>query len=155
MQVYIQDNNETYPLAFQWQPAIHPYLKNKKVFRCPALPANFPDQTDYVFDFSRLNVFLPPYPTKNIRGIQESAIVDPTSVITVGESGAVTADGVSWYVSNRPLKSCGGMIGNSTIHFGGSNKAFADGHVQWMTPERASQIDCTNGPAPAPFSAGT
>lgn len=80
MQQYVQDNGEVYPpLPYTWSLAAYGYTKSAQVFRCPDHPDEITDQlivdptivsgvypVDYTYDAAWLNVFPPPYPTKNV-----------------------------------------------------------------------------------------
>jgi prepilin-type processing-associated H-X9-DG protein len=50
-----------------------------------------------------------------------------------------------------PKTSCGRRFFGSTLHSGAGNYSYVDGHVKWLTPEEAGEIECANGPLPAPF----
>ena len=98
MQQYVQDNGGVYPLAsgtiskggvaylFDWSQAIFSYIKDDQLLLCPDVPGDAPWRAgsisrlgtpDYAYDWGWLNVFLPPYPTKNVQGVHESSAYDP------------------------------------------------------------------------------
>ncbi len=175
MQQYVQDNSGVYPLAigsverdgvayeFDWSQAVFPYVKDGQVFVCPDMPADAPWQsgsvgdvgspphTDYTYDSGWLNVFLPPYPTKNVQGARESMLATPSSIRLNEDAVWITPDGVWHNGRPGPQSSCGREGGGSTLHSGGGNYSFVDGHVKWLTPEEAGEVECANGPPPAPF----
>lgn len=172
MQQYVQDNGGVYPLnrttvnrngvtyGFDWSQAISPYLKEEQVFRCPDTPADAPwhigsmagvGNPDYSYDWGWLNVFLPPYPTKKVQGIRESTLATPSSIWLNEDVSWISPDGECHYCRLTPKSSCGKEGGGSTLHLGGSNYSYVDGHVKWLTPEGAGEVECLNGPLPAPF----
>jgi prepilin-type N-terminal cleavage/methylation domain-containing protein/prepilin-type processing-associated H-X9-DG protein len=172
MQQYVQDNSSVYPLetvtrqsggrtvAVYWAEAIFPYVKNEQVFICPdasseaetSYPgAKSPSIIDYGFDLTRLNVFVPPYPTNNIQGTREAALATPSTIYVNVDAGWSDAEGKDHYSRVVPKTSCGRSFDGSTLHSDGGNYSFADGHVEWLTPEEAGEVKCKNGPPPAPF----
>ena len=51
-----------------------------------------------------------------------------------------------------PQTSCGRSFTGGTVHSGAGNYSYVDGHVKWLTPEQAGEIECANGPLPSPFT---
>ena len=165
MQQYVQDNGGVYPPApYTWSNAAYAYTKSVQVFRCPDHPDEFEDQlildptsvsgvypVDYTYDLQRLSVFMPPYPTKTIRGVQESMLVTPSSIWLDMDSSWISSDGECHFCRLAAKSSCGRESGGSTIHSGAGNHSFIDGHVKWLTPEEAGEVECLNGPLPPPF----
>jgi len=172
MQQYVQDNGGVYPLAsgtidkggvaylFDWSQAIFPYVKDDRVFFCPDTPADAPwhignvagsGNLDYTYNSGWLNVFLPPYPTKNVQGVRESVLATPSSIWLNVDSSWMSLDGVEHYGRGVPKTSCGREFFGSTLHSGAGNHSYIDGHVKWLTPEDAGEVECLNGPPPAPF----
>ncbi len=174
MQQYVQDNEGTYPPPYIWETAAYSYLKNVDVFRCPDHPTNVatgqfstdptiisadppiiwlnsPIPVDYEYNRLRLAILLPPYPSKKIRGVQENTLATPSTISLNMDTGWADADGIS-HNSRTVLKtSCGRGFGGSTLHSGAGNYSYVDGHVKWLTPEEAGEVECANGPLPAPF----
>lgn len=165
MQQYVQDNSGIYPpLPHIWSNAAYAYTKSVQVFRCPDHPADeINDQlildpasvsgaypVDYTYDFAWLSAFLPPYPTKNIQGAREAMLATPSSIWLNEDAVTITPDGVWHYGRPGPKSSCGHEGGGSTLHSGAGNYSYIDGHVKWLTPEEAGEVECLNGPLPAP-----
>ena len=172
MQQYVQDNGGIYPLAsgtinkggvaylFDWSQAIFPYVKDDRVFFCPDTPADAPwragsasglGSPDYAYDWEWLNVFPPPYPTKNVQGTHESSLTTPSSIFLNDDMVWTTADRVWHDGRDGPKSSCGQGGGGATLHSGAGNYSYIDGHVKWLTPEEAGEVECLNGPLPTPF----
>jgi prepilin-type N-terminal cleavage/methylation domain-containing protein/prepilin-type processing-associated H-X9-DG protein len=172
MEQYVQDNNGVYPIEggsfvengklnyVPWQYVIYPYIASERVFHCPSSENDVFDSiglhiqelnlrlvyTSYGFDSDRLNLFSPPTP----KGIQERDIYRPSMVWLNRDDG--------WINSNGECRDCdevktsyGEVFNGSGIHSGGGNYSYVDGHVKWLTPEEAGEIECANGPLPAPF----
>jgi prepilin-type N-terminal cleavage/methylation domain-containing protein/prepilin-type processing-associated H-X9-DG protein len=165
MQQYVQDNSETYPSTpNHWAEATYPYLKNVEVFRCPDHPTDLIiDQlvldplsvsgsypVDYAYNLPRLYVFVPPYPTKTILGVHEANLLTPSTIWLNVDAGWSDSEG-DHYFRVVPKTSCGREFYGSTLHSGAGNYSYLDGHVKWLTPEEAGEIECANGPLPVPF----
>lgn len=172
MQQYVQDNNAAYPVAVryegpnlyaEWPVAIFPYVKNLQVFRCPDHPhgnADPPDTNvnylpeasmDYEYNVVRLNGRLPgPQNVLNLRGKNESMLAASSTIwLNRGWYGR-GSDGVD-HDFRTVSTSCGRDFDGNTLHSGAGNYSYADGHVKWLTPEEAGEIECANGPLPAPL----
>jgi prepilin-type N-terminal cleavage/methylation domain-containing protein/prepilin-type processing-associated H-X9-DG protein len=167
MQQYVQDSNGTYPLAVdaageKWQQQVFPYAKSVRIFHCPDHPSdanglvdpslamNDLEFVDYGYGSGALNFAVPPYPTQDIQGVQESALATPSSIWLNVDAGWMTADGKWHHWINIPKTSCGRGDGGSTLHSGGGNYSFVDGHVKWLTPAEIGEVDCLNNPLSAP-----
>ena len=165
MQQYVQDNSGTYPSSpFRWADATYPYLKNADVFCCPDHPAEMiTDQlgtipqlasgtypVDYTYNMARLSVPVPPYPTKTVLGVHEVNLLTPSTIWFNVDASWSNSDG-DFYFRTVPKTSCGREFVGSILHSGAGNYSYVDGHVKWLTPEEAGEIECANGPLPAPF----
>lgn len=178
MQQYVADSDGQYPISLyavkkggvnvgvSWQQVIFPYLKDARLLHCPDYPADAPDRAgitsldslqlvDYDYNNVRLNTFRPPFPTVTVTGTHEAVLVNPATIwlnvdkswSTLGSSGAFDD-----YHYQRPVtSSCGRVFIGSTLHAGGGNYSFLDGHVGWLTPEAMGEVECSNGPLPFPF----
>jgi len=138
LMMYAQDNDETYPVVnhsagYDWFIPVQPYVKNAQVFRCPAYRAdpNTEPASDYV-----INAFF-------AHGGSMAAIEDTAAQIAIAIRRPGCAwpgyhpwpdDGTSW----DNLSAYSMFEGNiaTTIHNGGSNYGFADGHAKWMRWEQ-------------------
>ena len=170
MQQYVQDNGGTYPPGarcdgqdcfVQWPRAIFPYVKNVQVFRCPDQPTGKADPVDvdhlltssiptpgldYWYDMIRLTTNVLPPPSASFQhGNHESSLSTPSTILLNMESSWRDSDGVDHYFRNV-TSSCGLGFSGNTLHSGGSNYSYADGHVKWLTPEQAADVECLNGP---------
>lgn len=168
MEQYVQDNNGAYPIYPNWGYAVYSYAKNSQVFRCTDHPSykasGFGDFSspnsyntmnsrlaDYTYDEQRLCLFSYGDGWERYDAVYESKIATPATIWlnmdtydfdSVGTDGR---DGVGDYV-RRVTTSCGRHFNGSTIHSGGGDYSYLDGHVKWLTPEAAGEIDCANGP---------
>ena len=170
MQQYVQDNGGAYPPqayqgkntdgteadSVQWQQLIFSYLKTSQVFFCPSAPSDSPwhhapqdalETTDYTYDWGRLNRI----GRNSFHGVAESALASPSTIFLNTDMGWVTLGEVYHYCRTVPKTSCGGDFTGSTLHSDGGNYSYIDGHVKWLTPEAAGEIDCLNGPLPLPI----
>lgn len=161
MRQYVQDHDGRYPgmlSSSSWSWDIYPYVKSSQIFTCPTQDPNAPDRAavtytpgrfgiDYSYNFHRLNEFKhrsiqqPP-------GRSEAEVLDTTTVwLNADEDFYAFRDG------KLPLStsSCGRKFYWQIVHSGGANYSFLDGHVKWLTPQQMSEIECKNGPLPAPF----
>ncbi len=175
MQQYVQDNDSTYPRG-NWTYAPYSYLKNVNVFRCPDHPKQLqgvlitdplaasidapgtpPDYftcypVDYSYNSPRLYLFLP----KSRYGVQDAALGSPSTIwlnacpVWENPDGSLIDPNGDLY-GGTSSTSCGRNFVGSTLHSGAGNYSYVDGHVKWLTPEEAGEIDCANGPLPAPF----
>ncbi len=168
IQQYAQDNSETYPIAGGWQNGVYPYTKNVEVFRCPSdrdedfsteelllpLGNSVGSPVDYSYNWNRLNMietFTLPLPPNDFRGTSDALLVNPSTIWLNMDLGFHTADGVD-HNRREVMPSCGRLFDGSTQHSGAGNYSYLDGHVKWLTPEEAGEIECANGPLPAPFT---
>jgi prepilin-type N-terminal cleavage/methylation domain-containing protein/prepilin-type processing-associated H-X9-DG protein len=176
MQQYVQDNNGTYPVAVryegqncyaEWIPAIYPYMKDYHIIRCPDHPHTDPESSDadiehlpqasmdYDYNIARLNGVLPaPIGVLNFRGKSESRLATSSTIWLNTDSTHTDSGGVCDDCRLVPQTSCDQSFTGSTIHSGAANYSYVDGHVKWLTPEEAGEIDCANPPphhfVPAP-----
>ena len=175
MQQYVQDNGGVYPsIPADWGYAPYSYLKNVEVFRCPDhAPNEMTDSqfslqppvvlsgnsivegvtapVDYTYNTSQLAVFASPLsPATVIQGRHEASLMTPSTLELNVDARWTDVNGVTHYL-RTVLTSCGHHFSGSTVHSGAGNYSYLDGHVKWLTPEEAGEIECANGPLPAPF----
>ena len=161
MQQYVQDNNETYPIESNWIKASYSRVKNAQVFRCPdgldslaghGYTRESPDTpefpVDYAYDVRRLNVFYIGDGWERYDAVRESDLNSPAAVwlnMDIYDLGDPTPIFV-----RRVTTSCGIRFNGNTTHSGGGDYSYLDGHVKWLPPEAAGEIDCANGPQLSP-----
>lgn len=168
IRLYVQDNDESYPptlsvenkegvsVATAWQQLIHPYIKDTRVFHCPDQEQDSSDSTglssvDYTYNYRRLNTFSRRLPSGDISGVHEERIATPSRIWVTVDRSSVTPDGIYKNARLITKTSCGRSFAGSTLHAGGGNYSFVDGHVKWLTPESMGETECLNGPLPDPF----
>lgn len=105
---YSQDYNETYPPARKWVDEIMPYVKSEQIFRCPALPAG----SNYGYALNQ-----------NLDGIQLAKMNNVAQTVAIYETDDLTRNAFG-VADERAYR-----------HLGGSNLAFADGHVKWFAKD--------------------
>lgn len=176
MQQYVQDNSVTYPPlvhqdknpdgtprdAVRWFQSVYPYVKTRDVFYCPSAPADAPahadgvnrekwEFVDYGYDTTYLNwTHKGTSKTAYLYGVAEANLATPASITINEDLHWVTEDGATHFGGSAKT-SCGYEYGGSTLHNGGGNYSFVDGHVKWLTPEEVGEVYCLNGPLPGPF----
>lgn len=172
-QQYVQDNDGAYPAIHNWALAANFYAKNTEIFRCPdatldapttellvdfscvAAPCSVPYPYDvshpinYLCNFQRL-VTLSALPTPISHGNQESVLAMP-STIWLNMDAYWTDNSGTYYYGRTASTSCGRYFDGTTLHSSAGNYSYVDCHVKWLTPEEAGEIECANGPLPAPF----
>lgn len=146
------------PDAQQWYVRLYPYVKNVQLFQCPSRSDNGgcrwcfanPDDSRYVSGYPPFRAIHYGYnePMSNNccgRG-QESDMKYPAEVLMVGDCFASLG---GWEAhpehilyryacagTGRPCIGCGNPLPSNAedyaVHNGGSNIAYADGHVKWM-----------------------
>ena len=174
MQQYVQDNEGVYPsLPADWGYAPYSYLKNVDVFRCPDHAPNWISEpfsleppvvlsansivegatapVDYTYNTPQLAIFMSPLsPASVIQGVHEAFLVTPSTIELNVDASWTDTDGIAHYFRTVST-SCGHHFSGNTLHSGAGNYSYVDGHVKWLTPEEAGEIDCANGPLPALF----
>jgi prepilin-type processing-associated H-X9-DG protein/prepilin-type N-terminal cleavage/methylation domain-containing protein len=174
-QQYVQDYDGVYPptdevdvesgfrVGHPWWELIYPYVKNEFVYGCPDHPDDsvamwFPTHgsldkhfVDYDYDTIWFNVLSRQGKHSAFVGAQESYIPKPSTTWLLWDVEWSTPDGVDHYCRTVPKTSCGRSFTGSTLHSGGGNYTFGDGHAEWLTPEQMGEVQCDNGPLPAPF----
>ena len=171
MQQYVQDNDGAYPRAYgaeagadgapvaaDWNHLILPYIKTVSIFHCPTSPNDAPNKigvplaqqakvNDYEYNARRLNL----WPRTGPKGVNESLLGQTATLWLNADSGWMSLDGEYHYLRRVEATSCGRAAVGATLHSGGGNYSFLDGHVQWLTPEAFGEIECKNEPLPRPF----
>lgn len=155
MQQYLQDNDHRYlPSDFPF-PQPHPllaYVRDSRVFLCPDISETQRGRLgqqggvslDYQYDEFRL--LTRPAPYAPWYGVSDSAVAHPAALWVYKDS---TQTQLLWRGLPAP---CGHRVIGSTLHAGGGDYLFADGHVRWLAPEIFATVACINGPLPPPFT---
>ena len=101
---YSQDYGQNYPSARKWMDDILPYVRNEQIFRCPALPAG----SNYGYALNQ-----------NLAGLNLGKMDNPAQTAAIYETDDLTRNAF------------GAGEERAYRHIGGSNIAFADGHIKW------------------------
>ncbi|MCC6443029.1 MAG: DUF1559 domain-containing protein [Armatimonadetes bacterium] len=163
--MYVQDYDENLPgaclydpntgWAKYWAEVVQPYVKNKRVFRCPSAPYGWwfgPEPSPLTFgcNYGYNQVFgcwNPPgwteYWCSYEQGPSIARVSRPSEVGLIGETdlpesdtdpwGSVYAQTISGYCN--PASGVAPTFTGYAIyprHSGGSNVLFIDGHVKWL-----------------------
>jgi prepilin-type N-terminal cleavage/methylation domain-containing protein/prepilin-type processing-associated H-X9-DG protein len=153
MMMYVQDYDECFPGYFpawptpgpgsSWWEGIYPYVKNDKVYVCPSYPRQ---QTSWTYN-AHVFPLMPSYganPNVANTGLAMAKMSVPADIMLLGD--CCHTMGGDWRFawpkapSVRPGSGnpCGirtdyALQDQATLHMGGSNIAFCDGHAKWMT----------------------
>jgi len=107
--MYAQDNDARFPTADNWSDAIHPYVKNEAILKCPS---SSDLECGYAFN-------------QNLSGKRLADVPRPAETVMVFESTLgkrnATDTGQSW---PRPGR-----------HNDGNNVGYVDGHAKWLSKE--------------------
>ena len=109
---YSQDYDQTYPPARKWIDEIMPYVKSEQIFRCPALPAG----SNYGYALNQ-----------NLGGLNLAKMNNPAQTVAIYETDDLTRNAF------------GTGDERAYRHLGGSNIAFADGHIKWFAQGQEPQ----------------
>ena len=118
---YRAEHNYQMPPARKWMDELRPYLKNEDALRCPSLAvAGVGNAEAKVYGYAF---------NQNLNALKLGALANPTTAAAIYETDDLTRNAY------------GGGEERAYRHLGGSNIAFADGHVQWFAqgkeaPER-------------------
>ena len=105
---YVQDHNETMPDADRWVDEIMPYAKSEALFRDPSAPSG--ERWSYAFN-------------KNLSGIKLADLISPATTVILFESTLGTKNATD----------TGESVPKPGRHNGGTDYAFSDGHVKWLS----------------------
>lgn len=104
--MYCSDYDGQFPIASQWCDSAYPYLKNEKVFRCPAASASYGYGLNRGLDRGRLE-----------------AVYSPATTVMVFDSSAGT----------KNASDLGQSLCRPPRHPDGSNFGYVDGHADAQT----------------------
>ena len=156
---YAQDNDDTLPNNF-WRGQIHPYLRNANPILCPTFQTSFskptPDRGQTAPLVPRRHYMMGYYyngfdlsPTHGIKNgtrmfssKRRSHIADPATTWMFAENNTHPENGVGGTLIYSVCDSGGAF--EASLHNGGGNYAFADGHVTWLKPDMARTLVCSN-----------
>jgi prepilin-type N-terminal cleavage/methylation domain-containing protein/prepilin-type processing-associated H-X9-DG protein len=145
LQQYVQDHNGRYapPDPF-WTAAIYPYVNNEAVFYCPSHadrghqrgPLGSQHGYNYIYNQRQLVYLAQPL---TLIGKSEANLPQSSTLWTISDDDT-PKDPFS------VTSSCGTkLVYWPTLHSGGGNYAFLDGHIKWLTPQVVSELECSYG----------
>lgn len=122
---YAFDNNNHLPDADTWGDELLPYVKDKTLFRDPSAPAG--EEYSYAFNRALSGAVLdaPSQPSGVVEAVRSrdgSKVAPATSTVLLFES----TKGV------KNASDTGQSVPKPGRHLGGTDYAFADGHVRWL-----------------------
>jgi len=159
MAQYVVDNDSHLPQLVHWKQAIAPYTKNQQIFLCPSVsrPFHNDDGYDYGLAWAWLNkvtfvqsangAFIP-----KAVGTHEATLVDASKIPLLTDAANTgnyeevplprgLACGLKSYDGTPEISAAW-----PTLHQGGFNIVFYDGHVKWTSPQQGSAMECDIGP---------
>ena len=156
--MYSADYDELYVTNPQWKSKLQPYIKNTQINHCPSRPRMpwDPSQEMPWYYGQGFNVGVPAgrgsAVVPGFVGRSEAQIESPASKILVAEWDRCNA--------GPPCGTPGLFDGGATcywacttVHNGGSNVLFGDGHVKWLKPSTYHStmvsVDASGNPVPA------
>ncbi len=150
MQQYLQDNDHRYLPVVDSQPYPLPaYVGDSRVFLCPDISETQRQMLGQIggvslsYGYDEPRLLTRSAPSASWEPVSDSQIVHPAALWLYQDSTQLF-----WRKLAAP---CGRPVIGSTLHSGGGNYLFADGHVQWLTPESFAAVTCTNGPLLPPW----
>lgn len=140
----LNPNNSAQPIEeVKWSDLLQPYLKSRQVFDCLSHTERYPAQTSSAQDYVYLGEYTGDYfyNWSSIRNggkwnddKSEARIADPERVAIVGDAGWMDSERGLHYMQTAQSNGRGGWHYQISVHDGGANFVFADGHVKWITP---------------------
>ena len=140
---YIQDHDSRYPQVEEWKEAVVTYSKNSEILQCPS-PRSNPSYNGYYregifsnysynryLDAGRRGSILIP----SLGGVNEAILHKDAQTVLNGD---LDVDGIS-----SSGKTACGDYDLSIVHYNGANYSFCDGHVKWLTPRQAAELNCS------------
>lgn len=164
IQTYSQDYDGEMPLSTGrtlWMVTMDKYFKSKSVLLCPsqnAAPPPVYSVSNYHYNWERVVSFNGRMGEIDKEGtVHESVIQRPSEIVLFREE----YDAQHFPVRQvRTPASCpityqgrrAQVLVASSIHSGGSNYLFFDGHVKWLLPDVYVDLECKAGPWPPAMS---
>ena len=156
--MYVQDNDDTYPMTYNyataatWIEVTQPYVKSIQLFRCPTSGAEQVYNGADVYNGNYgANQLVMPFSNASPSTIKMAYLQRAAGIYMLMDSGIYYVRYGRMITSNASWEYLPGMgegggtcaINASTYpdnvsdcksgrHFGGVNVAFADGHVKWL-----------------------
>jgi prepilin-type N-terminal cleavage/methylation domain-containing protein/prepilin-type processing-associated H-X9-DG protein len=160
--MYNADYDEMYVTNPQWKTKLQPYIKNTQINYCPSRKMKpwAPSEEMPWYYGQGYNIGCPPGMGSEVVagfvGKSEASITSPSSKILVAEWDRCNA--------GPPVGTQGLFAGGATcfwacttVHNGGSNILFGDGHVKWLKPSEyhsdMESVDASGLPVPADATA--
>jgi len=122
-----------------WAKAIQPYIKNTQMLHCPSLQSASSQNpladgfTDYAYNL-------------NLSGQNDAKFSNSSSLILLEDYASLPG----WSYARNSADADGRS--GSTIHSGGANYVFVDGHVKWLHSEQVESGSRCGSPTGLSFS---
>lgn len=154
VQQYTADNDGFTPADISFQRQLFPYIKSPALIECPTHQARSfpfpvkPDSQNYIFGYWYNG---PQLTTRNKQNGALSFKARQEASLEVQSKIWVFADdnpspnpqaGEGGFLAYSQCDTSGGFW--ATLHNGGANYAFLDGHTKWLTPSAINKIACAD-----------
>ena len=161
-QQYLQDNDGVFPVGVDlnltgpiifWHERLQNYAKYGPVYYCPTLESldEPTDKSNYAFNRGGLNLIGVGGHVdkgKNDAAIQYAAQIwlnTENLLLPPNEQGGFGPPDPR--LGAEALSPCSQHPNySSVVHSGGANYSFVDGHVKWLLPSAAAQVECDSKP---------
>lgn len=112
VQMYLEDNDDTFPRADAWCDSLEDYLRNWEVLQCPSVQDRAREPAcDFAFN-------------RSLDGANLSDVADPAATVAIFESD------IGWNAAGDPRN-----LPVAPRHLRGDNYALADGRALWVKRE--------------------
>jgi prepilin-type processing-associated H-X9-DG protein/prepilin-type N-terminal cleavage/methylation domain-containing protein len=156
MQQYVADYDGTYPpqdsspqTGFtDWTDLMQPYVKTRALFYCPSQAKSPHSDMRYQFNVYQLNEYRYANGRVLSRTVKSEAGLPSASELVVSFDSITfnspRLDSTSKISKNYEVveAACGRKVPAVTLHSGGANFVYADGHVKWLSITRQREIGC-------------
>lgn len=141
--IYVMGRNTPAAKQVAWNEAIMTYAKAPSIFSCPSSEINEPSLDIYAYNSRQLNDIIWS-PNRNPRfnqivGSHESKILTPATVALNFDTWAQHANSIE---NGATIETSCGPHSVATLHSGGANYSYLDGHVKWLSQSQQAEAIC-------------
>jgi len=114
LRMYMEDYDNRFPMASNWQLGLTPYVKNASIFHCPSVRPGTTGLGSFVTDYAYNTAF---------DAMKEARLASPATSIVLFET-------------TNPRENSSDAIASLPSpgrHHQGNNFCFSDGHAKWLS----------------------
>jgi len=147
--MYFQDNDEHLlnyrhelpgSTGIKWQHMIEPYMKNSQIYLCPSGDRTYGSGSVATSHYGWNYQYLSFFPSSAVAATL-AEVTRPAETIMIGECGPGGWGGVVYAPASASWKATYTDVYNRpSIHSGGSNYGFCDGHAKWLRDSEAAEV---------------